>query len=81
MSEPTTPATVVIGGREVPVLIAALIAQEASRLDIPPGQVGDVVIPEPTPDTVEIAGCCAVSIDVGAQLAARRMPRGCSSSS
>ncbi|HLL52258.1 MAG TPA: hypothetical protein VK447_01845 [Myxococcaceae bacterium] len=64
------PATVSIGGREVPLVVAALIAQESDRLGIPPGQVGEVTSPEPAPTHVEIAGY-RLTIETGAQLAAQ----------
>jgi hypothetical protein len=48
--------TVTIGGREVTQVVAALIAQEADRLGILPGQVGDVVLPTPEPTHVMISG-------------------------
>jgi hypothetical protein len=51
------------------VLLAALIAQEADRLGVLPGQVGDVVVPEPEPSTVVIAGF-RLSLEAGAQIAA-----------
>lgn len=49
-------STVAIGGREVPLLTAALLAQEADRLGILSGNVGDVVVPVPEPTHVRIAG-------------------------
>jgi len=58
-----------IGGREVPVLVAALIAQEADRLGILPGQVGDVALPDPPPTSVVIAGF-RLSLVAGAHIAA-----------
>jgi hypothetical protein len=76
VSEQVLRRTVVIGGREVPILVAALIAQDAARLEIPPCQVGDVAMPEPAPATVELAGHCVVSIEVGAQLAAEADAKG-----
>jgi hypothetical protein len=48
--------TVPIGGREVPLLKAALIAQEADQRSILPGKVRVVVTPHPAPTHVEIAG-------------------------
>ena len=58
----TETPTVTIGGREVSHLVAALIAQESDRLGILPGQVGDVVIPDPAPTHVMISGY-SLSID------------------
>lgn len=49
-------STVMVGGRQVPDLVAALLAQEADRLGILPRRVGDVVIPTPAPTHVRIAG-------------------------
>ena len=46
--------TVRIGGREVPIVVAALIAEEADRLGLLPSQVGDVVFPEPAPTQVHL---------------------------
>src|SRR5690242_5953189 len=63
------PATVRIGGREVSPLVAALIAQESDRLGILPGKVGDVVIPQPEPTHVMIAGF-SLSIATSAFIAA-----------
>ena len=48
--------TVPIGGHQVTVLVAALIAQEADRLGVLPNDVGDVAIPDPAPTHVTIAG-------------------------
>jgi hypothetical protein len=61
--------TVTIGGREVSHLVAALIAQEADRLGILPGEVGDVVIPSPEPTHVMMSGL-RLSIDTSAAIAA-----------
>ncbi len=60
--------TVWIGGREVPIVVAALIAEEADRLGLLPSQVGDVVIPVPAPSHVEISGL-RLSIATAAALA------------
>ncbi len=50
-----TPATVTIGGREVPLLMAALMAQEADRLGVLPDQVRHVAVPDPVPTHVLIS--------------------------
>jgi hypothetical protein len=68
-------ATVTIGGREVPLLKAALIAQEADCLGVLPHQVGDVVIPQPAPAHVMIADL-RLSIAAGAEIAAAADARG-----
>lgn len=62
-------ATVQIGGREVSLLVAALTAQEADRLGILPGKVGDVVLPVTEPTYVVVAGL-HLTIDAAAMLAA-----------
>lgn len=49
-------ATVHIGGREVSLLVAALLAQQAEVIGILPAKVGDVVLPEPPPTHVVLAG-------------------------
>jgi hypothetical protein len=54
LDEPTP--TIAIGGREVSQLVAALIAQEADRLGVRPGAVGDVAIPRRAPRHVVISG-------------------------
>ncbi|HLL52446.1 MAG TPA: hypothetical protein VK447_02810 [Myxococcaceae bacterium] len=48
--------TVTIGGREVDHLEAALIAQEADRLGVSPGAVGEVAIPRRAPRRVVLSG-------------------------
>ncbi|HLL52016.1 MAG TPA: hypothetical protein VK447_00635 [Myxococcaceae bacterium] len=69
METPDEPApTVTIGGREVSHLVAALIAQESDRLGILPGQVGDVMIPDPAPTHVMISGY-SLSIETSAAIA------------
>jgi len=55
-THPTPPTTVRIGRRNVSLLIAALIAQESDRLGILPCKVGNVVLPQPEPTHVMIAG-------------------------
>lgn len=62
-------ATVPIGGKEVPVWLAALIAQEADRLGLLPSKVGDLVLPERVPTHVQIAGF-TFTVEAAAQLAA-----------
>ncbi|HLL55335.1 MAG TPA: hypothetical protein VK447_17385 [Myxococcaceae bacterium] len=62
-------STVTIRGREVNPLVAALIAQEADRLCILPGLVGDVVLPAPAPTHVMISGF-RLSIATSAAIAA-----------
>jgi len=56
MSKRTKPrARVTIAGRKVPVLRAALMAQEADRRGVLPRQVRRVGVPEPAPTHVFIA--------------------------
>jgi hypothetical protein len=67
--------TVAIGGREVSIVMAALIAQEADRLGILPGLVGDVAIPDPAPTHVVLSGF-RLSVATGAAIAAAADARG-----
>ena len=69
------PATVRVGRRELPLLVAALLAQESDRLRILPSKVGDVVIPDPAPKTVRISEY-DLPIDVAAQIAVEAEAKG-----
>ena len=64
-----------LAGREVPVLVAALTAQEADRRGVLVRDVGDVTVPDPAPTTVAIAGI-RISIATGAQIAIAADKRG-----
>ena len=44
-----------IGGKRVPLVVAALMGQEADRLHVAPSIVGRVSVPNPPPTHVEIA--------------------------
>jgi hypothetical protein len=69
MSSNDATATVMIGGREVSLLMAALLAQEADRLGVLPGQVRQLAVPDPAPTHVLISGF-RLSIGTGAAIAA-----------
>lgn len=56
-------------------LVAALIAQEADRLDLLPGQVRKVTVPKPAPTHVLISGF-RLTLDAGAAIAAEADARG-----
>jgi hypothetical protein len=62
------PEAVRIGGRDVSEVMAALMAQEADRLGVLPGELGELSLPDPVPATVRISGF-EVSIGTGAAIA------------
>jgi hypothetical protein len=45
-----------LGGKRVPLVVAALMGQEADRRHVTPSRAGRVKIPDPAPTHVEIAG-------------------------
>ncbi len=63
------PDTVTIGGKQVPLLRAALIAQEADRRKVLPREVREVAIPSPAPSHVNVCRC-HLSVGAAAALAA-----------
>jgi hypothetical protein len=75
MARKKADSTVILGGREVTLLKAALIAQEADRLDLVPGQVRRVTVPRPAPTHVVITGY-RLTIATGAAIAAEADARG-----
>jgi hypothetical protein len=73
LNEP--PAMVKIGGTEVPLLLAALMCQEADRQGVPVDQVGLLSVPSTAPMRVEVAGFL-LTLDAAAQVAAMADRRG-----
>ena len=67
--------TVQVGGRNVPILVAARIAEESDLRGILPSQVGDVVIPDPATTHVRLAGL-QLRIETAAAIAAAAAKQG-----
>jgi hypothetical protein len=64
-----SPETVTLGGKKVPLMVAALLAWKADRLGILLSEVGDVAIPRRRPTHVVLAGY-RLTIATAAEIAA-----------